>query len=64
MSQLFPSGDQSTVSGAELGITDETEARPQPPLLILQARSWDEGVKFCDSDMFFPFLGWVGWKEC
>ena len=44
------------VSGAALGITDKMEAQPQPPLLILQARSWDEGVKFCDSDLFFLFL--------
>ena len=55
---------QGRVSGATLGITDKMEARPQPPLLILQARSRDEGVMFCDSDLFFPFFGWVGWKEC
>ena len=52
------------VSGAALGITDKMEAWPQPPLLIPQARSQDEGVRFCDSDLFFPFFGWVGWKEC
>ena len=44
------------MSGAALGITDKMEARPQPPLLIPQAWSWDEGVKFCDSDLFFPFF--------
>ena len=41
------------MSGAALGITDKMEAWPQPPLLIFQAWSWDEGVKFCDSDLFF-----------
>ena len=30
------------MSGATLSITDRIEARPQTPLLILQARSWDE----------------------
>ena len=50
--------------GAALGITDKMEAWPQPPLLILQAQSWNEGVRPCDSDLFFPFFGWVGWKEC
>ena len=44
------------MSGAALGITDKMEARPQPPLLILQAWSWDEGVRSCDSDLFLPFL--------
>ena len=53
-----------SMSGAMLGITDKKEAQPQPPPLIPQARSWDEGVRFCDSDLFFPFFGWVGWKEC
>jgi len=43
--------------GSCIGITDKMEARPQPPLLIPQARSWDEGVRSCDSDLFFPFLG-------
>ena len=52
------------LSGAVLGITDKIEAQPQPPLLILQARTWDEGVSSCDSDLFLPFFGWVGWKEC
>ena len=45
------------MSGAALGITDKMEARPQPPLLILQAWSWDEGVRFFDSDLLFPFFG-------
>ena len=45
------------VLGAMLDITDKMEAWPQPPLLILQARSQDEGVRFCDSDLFFPFFG-------
>ena len=50
--------DLSTkVSGAMLGITDKMEAWPQPPLLILQAQSWDEGVRPYDSDLFFPFFG-------
>jgi len=43
--------------GAMLGITDKMEARPQPPLLISQARSQNEGVRACDSDLFFPFFG-------
>ena len=34
------------------------------PLLIHQARSQDEGVWSYDSDLFFPFFCWVGWKEC
>jgi len=45
------------MSGAAVGIADKMEAQPQPPLLIPQARSWDEGVRSCDSDLFFPFLG-------
>ena len=44
------------MSGAALGITDKMEAWPQPPLLISQARSRDEGVRPCDSDLFFPFF--------
>ena len=44
------------MSGAMLGITDEMEARPQPPLLIPKARSQDEGVRSCDSDLFLPFF--------
>ena len=52
------------VSGATLGITDKMEARPQLPLLVPQAQTRDEGVRPCDSDLFFPFFGWVGWKEC
>ena len=47
----FPSSH--VLSGATLGITDKMEAWPQPPLLILQAWSRDEGVRFCDSDLFF-----------
>ena len=43
--------------GAVLGTTDKMEARPQPPLLIPQARTRDEGVSSCDSDMFLPFFG-------
>ena len=42
------------VSGAVLGITDKMEAWPQPLLLISQARSRDEGVRPCDSDLLFP----------
>ena len=49
-----PQSGRSPVSGATLGITDKMEAQPQPPLLILQARPRDEGVKPCDSDLFFP----------
>ena len=45
------------MSGAMLGITDKMEAWPQPPLLILQAQSWDEGVRPYDSDLFFSFFG-------
>ena len=37
------------LSGAALGITDNMEARPQPPLLISQAWPQDEGVRPCDS---------------
>ena len=50
------------VSGATLGITDKMEARPQTPLLIPQARTRDERVRPCNSDLFFPLLGWVDWK--
>ena len=50
--------------GAALGITDKMEVRPQPLLLIIQAQSRDEGVRSCDSDLFFPFFSWVGCKEC
>ena len=38
------------MSGAVLGITDKMEARPQPPLLILQAQTRDEGVSSRDSE--------------
>ena len=51
------------MSGATVGIADKMEAWPLPPLLIPQTRSRDEGVRSCDSDLFFPFLGGVGWKE-
>ena len=51
------------LSGAVLGITDKMEARPQPPLLILQAQSQDEGVRSCDSDLFFPFFGELAGKN-
>ena len=43
--------------GAALGITDKMEARPQLPLFVLQAWTRDEGVRPCDSDLFFPFFG-------
>ena len=46
-------------SGAALGITEKMEARPQLPLLVLQAQTQDEGVRPCDSDLFFPYLGSV-----
>ena len=45
------------VSGAALDITDKMEAWRQPPLLISQAQYQDEGVRPCDSDLFFPFFG-------
>ena len=48
----FPRG---AMSGAALGITDKMEAWPKPLLLISQAWSQDEGVRPCDSDLFFPF---------
>ena len=44
------------VSGAALGIIDKMKAWPQPPLLISQAQSQDEGVRPCDSGLFFPFF--------
>ena len=44
------------VSGAALGITDKMEARSQLPLFVPQAWTWDEGVRPCDSDLFFPLL--------
>ena len=53
----------SVMSGAALGITDKMKAQPQPPLLSLQARSWDEGVRSCDSDLFFPFFGELAGKN-
>ena len=51
------------LSGVALGITVKMEAQPQPPLFVPQARSWDEGVRPCDSDLFFPLLNWVDWEE-
>ena len=45
------------MSGAMLVITDKMEARPPPPLLILQAQPRDEGVRPCGSD--FSFLSLV-----
>ena len=45
------------MSRATLGITDKMEAQPQLPLLVPQAQTWDEGVRPCDSDLFFPLLG-------
>ena len=65
-SLLFESWDFNLghwMSGAALGLTDKMEARPQPPVLIPQARTWDEGVRPCNSDLFFPLLSWVDWKE-
>ena len=35
----------TAASGATLGVTDKMEARPQPPLLVLQAWSQDERVR-------------------
>ena len=49
----------SQMSGATLGITGKMEAWPQLPLLVPQAQARDEGVRSCDSDLFFPLLGWV-----
>ena len=48
------------MSGAALGITDKMEARPQPSLLILQAWPQDEGVRPCDSDLFFSLVELAG----
>jgi len=45
------------VLGATLGITDKMEAWPQLPVLVPQAQTWDEGVRPCYSDLFFPLLG-------
>ena len=56
----MPSGnaifEKLFLSGAALGSADKTKARSQSPLLTLQAQSWDEGVRFYDSDLFFPFF--------
>ena len=51
-----PQSGRSPVSGATLGITDKMEAQPQPPLLIPQAQSQDEGVRSYDSDFFLFFF--------
>ena len=51
------------MSGAALGITDKMEAWAQHPLLIPQARTRDEGVRSCDSDLFFPFFGELAGKN-
>ena len=51
------------LSGAALGIIDKMEPRPQTPLLVLQAQTRDEGVRPYNSDLFFPLLSWVDWKE-
>ena len=56
--QQWPQDWKRSVSGATLGITDKMEARPQPLLLILQAWTWDEGVRPCNSDLFF-FSPWL-----
>ena len=56
LSELWELVMDTEVSGAMLGITDKREARPQYPLLISQAWPWDEGVRPCDSDLFFPFF--------
>ena len=53
LSFLLQSG---IILGAVLGITDKMEAGPQPPLLIPQAQTGDEGVSSCDSDLFLPFF--------
>ena len=37
--------------GIWLGITGKMEARPRPPLLILQARTQDEGVRLVSSSV-------------
>ena len=49
-------GMQGHLLGAALGITDNIEAWPQPSLLIAQVWFHDEGVRPCDSDLFFPFF--------
>ena len=48
------------MSGAALGITEKMEARPQPPFLISQAWPQDEGVRLCDSDLFFSLVELAG----
>ena len=41
------------LSGAVLAITDKMEARPQLPLLVPQAWTWDEGVCLVILTCFF-----------
>ena len=47
--------ESESVSGAVLGITDKMETWPQLPLLVPQAQTLDEGVRPCESDLFFFF---------
>ena len=56
--------NKGEILGAALGITEKMKAQPQPPLLIPQELSQNEGVRSCDFDLFLPFFGRVGWKEC
>jgi len=61
--EFFSRGQESWhfLSGATLSIIDKMEAWPQPPLFVLQARTQDERVRLCDSDLFFSFprLSWL-----
>ena len=61
-SVLQSMGLHRVVLGAALGIADKMEEWPQHPLFFPQARTQDEGVRPCDSDLFFPLLGWVDRK--
>ena len=56
LSKLWEHVMDREVLGTTLGITDKMEAWPQPPLLISQAQSQDEGVRSCVSDLFFHFF--------
>ena len=47
--------ESESVLGAVLGITDKMETWPQLPLLVPQAQTLDEGVRPCESDLFFFF---------
>ena len=51
------------LSGAALDISDKMEAWPQTSLFIPQAWSQDEGIRPCNSDLFFPLLSCVNEKE-